>query len=69
MSISPYKFMSNILQSASKIVFILMAIALIILTVSKVVEAKDFVMLASMAFTYYFTKQTVDGSNNQTKIL
>ena len=50
--------MSNILKSASKIVFILMALALIALTFLKIVEAKDFVMLSSMAFTYYFTKST-----------
>lgn len=50
----------RILSSASKIVFILMAIALIILTARGVVEAKDFVMLASMAFTYYFTKKQDD---------
>ncbi len=48
----------NLLKSASKIVFILVAIALIILTFLGIVEAKDFVMLTAMAFTYYFTKKT-----------
>jgi uncharacterized membrane protein len=48
--------MKNILSSASKIVFILMAIALVTATFLKIVDAKDFVMLASMAFTYYFTR-------------
>ena len=48
----------EILKSASKIVFLLMALALITLTVIGIVEAKDFVMLAGMAFTYYFTKET-----------
>lgn len=47
----------TILKSASKIVFLLMALALVGLTAWGKVEAKDFVMLASMAFTYYFTKQ------------
>ncbi len=47
----------NILSSASKIVFILMAIALVALTFTGKVDAKDFVMLAGMAFTYYFTRQ------------
>lgn len=61
--------MNNIFQSASKIVFILMALALIILTVLKVVDAKDFIMLASMAFTYYFTKQNINKSNNNPPLL
>jgi len=34
----------------------LMAIALVGLTATGVVEAKEFVVLASMAFTYYFTR-------------
>lgn len=48
----------SLLKSASKIVFIMMATALVVLTSIKIVEAKDFVMLAAMSFTYYFTRQT-----------
>lgn len=48
--------MSKIFQSASRIVFILMAIAVIILTFLRIVEAKDFMILAVSAFSYYFTK-------------
>jgi hypothetical protein len=48
--------MKTIFNSASKLVFVLMGIALVGLTVFKIVDAKDFVMLASMAFTYYFTR-------------
>ena len=47
----------KIFKSASKIVFMLMAVALIGLTFIGKVEAPDFVMLAGMSFTYYFTKQ------------
>lgn len=47
----------EILKSASKIVFMLMAVALVALTVRGVVEAKDFVMLASMTFAFYFTNK------------
>jgi hypothetical protein len=50
--------MQAIFSSASKIVFILMATALVVLTYIQIVEAKDFVMLAGMAFTYYFTRNT-----------
>lgn len=46
----------RILQSASKVVFILLAAALVVLTYVGKVEAKDFVMLTGMAFTYYFSK-------------
>lgn len=46
----------KILSSASKLVFVLMAIALIGLTVAKIVDAKDFIVLASMAFAFYFTR-------------
>lgn len=47
----------NILESASKIVFILMAIGILGLTYLGKVEAKDFVMLAAMAFTFYFSNK------------
>jgi len=47
--------MSKIFSSASKTVFVLMAVALVALTAFRLVDAKDFVMLAGMAFTYYFT--------------
>ena len=47
----------EILKSASRLVFLLLAVALIGLTAWGKVEPKDFVMLTSMAFTYYFTKK------------
>lgn len=48
----------TILKSASKLVFVLMAIAVIVLTFLKIVEAKDFMILAVSAFSYYFTRAT-----------
>lgn len=56
----------NILNSASKIVFILMAIALIALTILKIVEPKDFIMMCAMAFTYYFSKPATPTSSTTT---
>lgn len=47
----------NILESASKIVFIIMALAVVGLTSFQVVDAKDFMMLAAMAFTFYFSSK------------
>ncbi len=49
--------MANVMKSASKIVFILMAIAVIAgLFVGKI-DPKDFMVLASMAFTFYFSNK------------
>lgn len=47
----------NILESASKIVFILMAIGVVGLTYLGTVDPKDFLMLAGMAFTFYFSNK------------
>lgn len=47
----------EVLKSASKIVFILMAVALVLLTAIGKVDPKDFVMMASMAFAFYFTRK------------
>ena len=49
--------MNNILASASKIVFILMALAVVAGFFLKILEAKDFMVLASMAFTFYFANK------------
>ena len=52
----------QIYQSASKIVFILMAVATIAGMLIGKIEAKDFLTLASMAFAFYFANK---GENNQ----
>lgn len=49
--------MENISNSASKIVFILMAVALVVLTFVGKVESKDFMTASMMAFTFYFTNK------------
>lgn len=46
----------NILASASKLVFLVMTLALCLFTWFWIVEAKDFVMLVGMVFSYYFAK-------------
>lgn len=46
----------DILKSASKLVFVLMALAATVLTLLKIMDVKDFVVLATMAFSFYFTK-------------
>lgn len=48
----------NILQSATRIVLILMTFALIGLTFVGKIEGKDFVVLVSMIFAFYYSKQT-----------
>lgn len=49
--------MEEIYTSASKIVFILMAIAVVVLTFIGIVDDKDFMMLAAMAFSFYFANK------------
>lgn len=52
-----YNSPMEILSSASKIVFILMAVAVIVLTAIGKVDPKDFMMLAGMAFSFYFANK------------
>jgi hypothetical protein len=49
--------MGELIKSASKIVFILMAIAIIAGLFLSKIDPKDFMILASMAFTFYFTRK------------
>ena len=53
----------EILTSASKLVFILMAVALIALTFVGKVDPKDFMAACLMAFTFYFANKG-ETSNN-----
>lgn len=50
-------------NSASKIVLLLLTGALIALTAMRIVEAKDFIVLISMAYTYYFTRKRDEPNN------
>ena len=54
--------MSNIYSSASKIVFILMSGATIAGLFTNRIDPKDFMILASMAFSFYFANK---GENSQ----
>lgn len=49
--------MQKLITSASKIVFILMALAVIGGMFTGKVDNKDFIMLAGMAFTFYFSNK------------
>lgn len=49
--------MSKIVTSASKIVFILITITACVGFIMKIMEAKDFMLLASMAFSFYFANK------------
>ena len=51
--------MNKILNSASRLVFLILTVALVVLTFTKIVSADQFITLAGMAFGYYF------GSRNQ----
>lgn len=51
----------EILKSASKVVFILMAVATVAGLFMGKIDPKDFMILASMAFSFYFANK---GENN-----
>jgi hypothetical protein len=56
--------MNKIFSSASKTVFVLLSLALVVLTFTGTVESKDFITLTSMAFTYYFAARSKKEENN-----
>lgn len=47
----------DILQSASKIVFILLALTACIAFLSGILESKDFMVLVMAAFSFYFSSK------------
>lgn len=55
--------MQKIFTSASKIVFLLLALTACLAFMIGKLEAKDFMLLASMAFAFYFANKG-DQSNN-----
>lgn len=55
--------MKNILTSASKIVFIAMAFAVIAGLFTSKIDPKDFIALASMAFAFYFANKGETSTN------
>ncbi len=59
--------MQKIYSSASKIVFIVITVALVGLTFQGIVDPKDFMMLASMVFAFYFTKSPAPVDINSDK--
>ena len=54
--------MSELFKSASKIVFILMALATCGALFTKFITGEQFLVLASMAFAFYFSNK---GDNSQ----
>lgn len=49
--------MLKIVESTAKIVFLIMAIAVVVLTFIGIIDPKDFMVLASMTFTFYFANK------------
>lgn len=54
----------EIFKSATKLVFVIMAVATIALTFLGIVEAKDFIMLVTGVFSYYFGRNKATVQNN-----
>jgi hypothetical protein len=57
----------KLLQSASKIVFILMALATVAGLFTRILNAEQFMILASMAFSFYFAAKPVNSVGEITK--
>jgi len=57
----------KILTSASKIVFILMALATCGALFTKFISGEQFLVLASMAFAFYFSNKPTDSNGEITK--
>lgn len=49
--------MKELFQSASKIVFMMLATTACVALFCRILDAKDFMYLAAMAFVYYFTRK------------
>ena len=54
--------MENILKSASKIVFIMMAVGINAALFTNKISAEQYMIIASMAFTFYFANK---GDSNE----
>lgn len=60
-----YNNTMKILSSASRLVFLIMTVALCAFTYKGIVDPKDFMMLASMSFTFYFTRKSENTQSGQ----
>jgi len=52
----------KILQSASKLVFLILTVTACAGLFLKIIDPKDFMVLASMAFSFYFASKPTDSS-------
>lgn len=59
--------MNELLTSASKLVFMLMALTVCVGFLTKTLPVTDFATLASMAFVFYFTTKPTDESGKIVK--
>lgn len=53
----------DIIKSASKLVFVLMALATIVLTFLHIITGEQFLVLASMAFSFFFSYKSDNKEN------
>jgi hypothetical protein len=56
--------MFEVIAAASRIVLILFTIAICIAFLMRVLEPKEFMILAGMVFSFYFTKTNINGSGH-----
>ena len=56
----------NVFTSATKLVFVIIAIALVAFTAMWKIEGKDFMFIAWMVFTAYYSKNSTGSSTEKT---
>lgn len=56
--------MQNILKSASKIVFILLTLALIAGLFMGIIDPKDFAIFVALTYNYYFNREANKNKSN-----
>ena len=59
------EIVANILGSATKIVFIVVALALVVFTWIGKIDSKDFMVLATMVFSAYYRLNRTDASTER----
>lgn len=60
--------LKSVFSSATKLVFIIIAIALVAFTAMWKIEGKDFMFIAGMVFTAYYSKNSTGAATEKKEI-
>ena len=59
------EILKSVFSSATKLVFIIIAIALVVFTAMGKIEGKDFMFIAGMVFTAYYSKNSTGAASEK----